>query len=205
MDNYSVVTLVIGMALGGVGALLVIGFLSLVFKGRVYSPLGFVRRGGRSKAHYEAEESLEEFRAELEGVRQKFSILGSYITEYFNTFQAAGWEDLRLLLDDLQITEDSLRLLLENRRYKDVKEISDYLLGRLKDADQKSLLERYDGLEPLRDWRKTSRAVLLRVVRASIESAQRTAAVGIHRRRAARKPTLVTLSELRNVLGDSSL
>jgi len=205
MDNYSVFTLAIGMMLGGVGVLLGMGLLILVFKGRAFSPLGFVRRGGRTKAHYEAEESLGEFSAELEAVRQKCNILGSYITEYFNTFQAAGWEDLRLLLDDLQITEDSLRLLLENRRYKDVKEISDYLLGRLKDADQKSVLQRYEGLEPLRDWRKTSRAVLLRVVRASLDSAQRTAAVGIHRRRAAKKPTLVTLAELRNVLGDSTL
>lgn len=205
MGNYSVVTLVIGMTLGGVGVLLLMGFLGLVSKGRAFSPLGFLRRGGRSKAHYEAEESLAEFSGELEGVRQKFNILGSYITEYFNTFQAAGWEDLRLLLDDLQITEDSLRLLLENRRYTDVKAISDYLLGRLKDADEKNLLQRYDGLEPLRDWRKTSRGVLLRVVRASLDSAQRTAAVGIHRRRTAKKPTLVTLAELRNVLGDSTL
>jgi hypothetical protein len=205
MGNYSMTTLLVGVALGVSGVLILMAFFSLALKGRAFSPFGAVRRRGRSHAHYEAEQAFAEFYAELEGVKQKFNILGSYMTEYFNTFRAAGWEDLRLLLDDLQLTEDSLRLLLESRRYTDVKDISDYLMGRLSKADTERLLQRYDGLEPLKDWRKTSRAVLLRVVRASLDSAQRTAAVGISRNRPTKKPTLVTLAELRSVLGDSSL
>ena len=195
--------LMLGVGLGATGVVVFLTVLSLAFKGWAFSPLGFVRRGGRSHAHYEAEHALGEFSAELDGVKQKFNILGSYITEYFNTFQSAGWEELRILLDDLQLTEDSLKLLLENRRYRDVKEISDYLMGRLDQDVIESLFERYDGLESLRDWRKTARTVLLRVVRDSLDSAQRTAELGISRKRAA-KPTLVTLAELRNVLGDSS-
>ncbi len=192
----------IGVGVGTTGVVVLWAGLSLLLTGRVFSPLGFVRRGGRSRAHYEAEHTLGEFSCELEGTRQKFNILGSYINEYFNTFQAAGWDELRVLLDDLQLIEDSLKVLLENGRYKDVKDISDYLLGRLHQDAIVSLVQRYDGLEPLRNWRKTARTVLLRVVRASIDSAQRTADVGINRKRTT-KPTLVTLAELRKVLGDS--
>ena len=125
MDRYPTTMLLTGMALGCGGVLFLGGLLLAIFKRGDRSLVDLLRRGLRSNSHQEAFNALGEFSAELEGVKQKFNILESYITEYFNTFQAAGWEDLRLLLDDLQLTEDSLKLLLENRRYKDVKEISD--------------------------------------------------------------------------------
>jgi hypothetical protein len=203
MDRDPTTMLLTGAALGCGGVLFLGGLLLAILKRRDLALVDCLRRGLRNNSHREAVNSLGDFSAELEGVKQKFNILETYITEYFNTFQAAGWEDLRLLLDDLQLTEDSLKLLLENRRYKDVKEISDYLMGRLNDAQASSLVQRYDGLEPLQEWRTQSRSVLLRVVRASMDSAKRTAAVGIRRKRAT-KPTLVTLAELRTVLGDSN-
>jgi len=201
MGNDSVTMLFTGMALGAGAFLILWTLISLVAGKGAFSPLGLLRGGIKSRAHCDAAHALEEFSAELESVQQKFNILAGYITEYFNTFQAAGWDELRVLLDDLQLIEDSLKLLLESRRYQDVKAISRYLMGRLDDADRADLLRRYDGLEPLRDWRQVSHAALLRVVRASMDSAQRTAAVGISRKRPA-KPTLVTLAELRSVLGD---
>jgi hypothetical protein len=203
MGNSSLTTLLVGVALGCGGFLLVAILVFGIVRGRLFFPFGVLLRGGRSHSRYEAEQALGEFSAELEGVRQKFNILGAYITEYFNTFQAAGWDDLRILLDDLQLTEDSLKLLIENRRYRDVLEISHYLMGKLNKVEVQSLMQRYDGLESLQNWRNESRGVLLRVVRASLDSAQRTAAIGINRKRST-KPTLVTLAELRIVLGDSS-
>ena len=188
-------------AVGGVAAFVFLIFMLL--KGVSWLPFGVFKRGILGRAQREAEEALAEFSAELEGIRQKYSILSAYSNEYFNTFQAAGWDDLRMLIDDLEVAENSLHLLLERRRYVDVKCISEYLLGVLPEADAQELVQRYDGLESLGGWRRQARDLLLRVVHASMESARKTAAVGISRKRAT-KPTLVTLAELRNSLGDAN-
>jgi hypothetical protein len=108
-----------------------------------------------------------------------------------------------VLLGDLQLVEDSLKLLVENERYHEVKDVSDFLLGRLSEENVESLLQRYDGLEPLRNWRSEAHEILVRIVRQSLETAQRMAAAGISRKRSS-KPTLVTLAELRSALDDSS-
>jgi hypothetical protein len=188
-------------AVGGVAAFILLMFMLL--KGVSWLPFRVFKGGLLGRVRREAEEALEEFSAELGGIRQKYSILSAYSNEYFNTFQAAGWDDLRLLIDDLQIAENSLHLLLERRRYDDVKCISEYLLGVLPEADAQELVQRYDGLESLGGWRRQARDLLLRVVHASMESARKTAAVGISRKRAT-KPTLVTLAELRSSLGDAN-
>jgi hypothetical protein len=203
MESLSIGSLVIGAVLAFCASF-VLGLVVLtVFRGVAGSSFGFFRKRGVSDVQLEAEESLAIYSAEVEGVRQKFNILSGYVTEYFNTFHAAGWDELQALLNDLQLAEDSLKLLLENRNYHEVKDISDFLLGKLPEDKIESLLQRYDGLEPLQNWRHESHEILLRIVRQSLESAQRTAAAGISRKRSS-KPTLVTLAELRSALGDSS-
>lgn len=203
MESLSVGSLVLGAALAFCASF-VLGLAVLaVFRGVAGSSLGFLRKRGTSDAQLEAEESLASYSAEVEGVRQKFAILSGYVTEYFNTFHAAGWDELQALLGDLQLAEDSLKLLLENKCYDEVKDVSDFLLGRLPEDKIESLLQRYDGLETLQNWRNETHEILVRIVRQSLETAQRTAAAGISRKRSS-KPTLVTLAELRSALGDSS-
>lgn len=203
MESLSVGSLVLGAALAFCASF-VLGLAVLtVFRGVAGSPFGFLRKRGMSNVQFEAEESLASYSAEVEGVRQKFNILSVYVTEYFNTFHAAGWDQLQLLLGDLQLAEDSLKLLLENKSYHEVKDVSDFLVGRLPEDKVESLLQRYEGLGPLRNWRNEAHEILVRIVRQSLETAQQTAAAGISRKRSS-KPTLVTLAELRSALGDSS-
>lgn len=203
MESLSVGSLVLGAVLAFCASF-VLGLLVLtVFRGVAGSSLGFLRKRGFSDLQLEAEEALASYSAEVDGIRQKFNILSGYVTEYFNTFHAAGWDELQVLLEDLQLAEDSLKVLFENKSYHEVKDVSDFLLGRLPEEKVESLLHRYDGLESLQNWRNETHDILVRIVRQSLETAQRTAAAGISRKRSS-KPTLVTLAELRSALGDSS-
>jgi hypothetical protein len=203
MGNYAIPSLTTNALWAGAGAVAFILVMFTLLKGGAWIPFGIFKRGFLVRAQCEAEGVLGEFSSELEGIRQKYRVLSAYSNEYFNTFQAAGWDDLRLLIEDLEVAENSLHLLLERRRYEDVKRISEYLLGILSAADAQALLLRYEGLESLGGWRRQARDLLLRVVHASMESARKTAAVGITRKRTT-KPTLVTLAELRSSLGDGS-
>ena len=198
MGNYSIPSLTTEALWASAGAAAFLFLIFVALKGFPFSIFTLrVLRGVQS----EAEEALAELHAEIDGIRQKYRILSGYANEYFNTFQAAGWDDLRILIDDLEVAENSLRLLLERRRYNDVKLIAEYLLGTLPASEAQDLVQRYDGLDSLGGWRRQARDLLLRVVHASMESARKTAAVGINRRRSV-KPTLVTLAELRSSLGD---
>ena len=153
----------------------------------------------RERQQLEAERALSDFVTELDGVRHKFSALSAYSNQYFNTFQAAGWDDVSLLIDDVGLAEHSLRLLLERQRYEDVRDVSQFLLGRLPGSQAQQLVGRYEGLENLDGWRRRCLDALLQVTEASIESARKTASVGVSRKRSA-KPTLVSLAELRSAL-----
>lgn len=203
MESLSIGSLVVGAVLAFCASF-VLGLVVLtVFRGVAGPSFGFLRKKRGSDVQLEAEESLASYSAEVEGIRQKFHILSGYVAEYFNTFHAAGWDELQALLGDLQLAEDSLKVLLENKNYREVKEISDFLLGRASEDTVESLLNRYDGLDELQNWRHETHHILLRIVSQSLESAQRTAEAGISRKRSS-KPTLVTLAELRSALGDSS-
>lgn len=204
MGDYGLTSLPISSpwVMGGL-AFLSITLLLLAW-GPAWLPFGFLKRIFRGRAHVEAERALNLLRVELEGLRQKFGILGAYSTEYFNTFQAAGWNELRVLLDDLQDTENALNFLMESRRYQDVQEISHYLLGSLPQEFIKDLLGRYEGLSHLSAWRNDARMILLKIITASMASARQTAELGISRK-LDRKPTLVTLAELQTALRGSQL
>lgn len=198
MGNYAIPSLTTEAlwALSGAFAFVLLMFVAL--KG---FSLNIFKLGALRGVQSEAEEAVAELHAEIDGIRQKYKILNGYSNEYFNTFHAAGWDDLRILIDDLEVAENSLCLLLERRRYHDVKLIAEYLLGTLPASDAQDLVQRYEGLDSLGGWRRQARDLLLRVVHASMESARKTAALGINRRRST-KPTLVTLAELRSSLGD---
>jgi hypothetical protein len=75
-------------------------------------------------------------------------------------------------------------------------------MGHLGEVEAQAIAAEYDGLSELQNWRQTSREILLRVIQATTNSARETQELGISRKRRNRKPTLVSLSDLRGSLGD---
>jgi hypothetical protein len=183
-----------GVAVSAIALCLLGGFLLVSRSGK----------GARWSARWEAETAYEELREALNGFRHKYAALNTYSNTYFNTFHASGWDELRLLLDDLELAESSLLLLMERNRYNDVRDVSQFLLGRASPDEAQELMNRFEGLENIADWHRRSRDILLRVIQASMDSARKTASVGINRNKRSAKPTLVTLAELRSSLADSN-
>ncbi len=180
---------------GGAIAICLVGVVLLVSRGGGGAGWGLQR---------EAERAHEEFREAVNCFRHKYEALNVYSNAYFNTFHASGWDELRLLLDDLEIAESSLLLLMERKRYADVRDISILLMGKASPDVAQELMNRFEGLESIADWKRRSRDILLRVIQASMDSARKIASVGINRNNRSTKPTLVTLAELRSSLADSN-
>ena len=181
-----------------------VGAIALALSVLGHNPLRLLRgllNLKRNSAQLEAEEAFRMFFDKLQGVRHKSSALNVYASQYFTTFQSAGWDEMTLLLDDLEIAENSLRLFMERRRYEDVRDVSRMLLNQLSEGEAIQLMSRYDGLENLRDWQLRSNDILLRVIEASLDSARKTASVGVSRKRST-KPTLLTLAELRSAISE---
>lgn len=165
---------------------------------KLLSVTGFGSRGNRHAAY----ESLEEFIGKIRLLEQKQHVLSTYSGQYFNTLQEAGWDDLVVILGRLRSVDIELNIMLEQKRYADVKAICDYLMGHLGEVEALAIAAEYDGLAELQNWRQTSREILLRVIQATTNSARETQELGISRTRRDRKPTLVSLSDLRGSLGD---
>jgi hypothetical protein len=159
------------------------------------------RKGGGWGVRGESERAYQELRHAIQGLQHKYAALDAYSNAYFNTFHASGWHDLKALIDDLELAESSLLLLMERRRFEEVRDVSLFLLGRASPDLAQELMNRFEGLENIADWRRRSREILLRVIQASMDSARKIASVGISRNRS-KKPTLVTLAELRSSISD---
>jgi hypothetical protein len=180
--------------IAGAFASAAIGFI--VYK--VLGGIGFGSRGHRHAAY----ESFDEFIGKIRLLEQKQHVLADYSGQYFNTLQGSGWDNLVALLDSLRSVEGELNIMLEQRRYGDVKAVCDYLMGRLGEVEAQELAAEYDGLSELQNWRQSSREILLKIIQATTSSAQQTQELGISRKKRDRKPTLVSLSDLRGSLGD---
>jgi hypothetical protein len=161
------------------------------------------RRGNRGAlgVRAESERAYQELRDAIQGLQHKYAALDAYSNAYFNTFHASGWHELRALIDDLEFAESSLLLLMERDRYEEVRDVSLFLLGRASPDLAQELMNRFEGLENIADWRRRSREILLRVIQASMDSARKIASVGINRN-GGKKPTLVTLAELRSSISE---
>jgi hypothetical protein len=187
--------LTIGMVIGGMCIGLCMG---LVYKA-VMGSCGYRWLGGKKRR---AESSLEEFSSKISLIEHKQRVLSVYTNEYFPTFQEAGWDDLQTLLDNLRVVETSLRVMVEQRQYAQVVEIGDYLLGRASEESARKVAQAYQELSSVENWREESRVVLLRLIQATTACAEKTVEVGTSRKRIRRKPTLLSLAELRDSMGD---
>lgn len=188
-------TLTIGILVGAMGIGLVVG---LIVKG-----IGGVRGlswGAVGKGR--AENLIDEFSSKISLIEHKQRVLSVYTTEYFTTFHEAGWEDLQALVENLRTIETSLRVMLEQGRYAQVVEVCDYLLGRSSADSARSVAEAYEGLSLVENWREESRIILLRLIQATTNSAEKSAELGTARKRMTRQPTLLSLAELRDSMGD---
>lgn len=165
---------------------------------KLLSVTGFGSRGNRHAAY----ESFEEFIGKIRLLEQKQHVLSAYSGQYCNTLQEAGWDDLVAILGSLRSVDIELNIMLEQKRYADVKAICDYLMGHLGEVEAQAIAADYDGLSELQNWRQTSRDILLRLIQATTNAARETQELGISRKKRGRKPTLVSLSDLRGSLGD---
>jgi hypothetical protein len=145
-----------------------------------------------------AEAAIAEYSAQVANVNNQRQILSPYSAEYFETFKEAGWEDFNSLVDDLLAMNHSLNFLLSERRYREVEEVCDYLMGRCDPATARKLQDDYDGLSSVDGWADKTRLSLLKLIDSVKTSAEGTQKLGIQRNRAKRKPTLLSLAELRN-------
>ena len=176
--------LTIGMVIGGMCIGLCMG---LVYKA-VIGSCGYRWLSGKKRR---AESSLEEFSSKISLIEHKQRVLSVYTNEYFPTFQEAGWDDLQTLLDNLRVVETSLRVMVEQRQYAQASEES-----------ARKVAQAYRELSSVENWREESRVVLLRLIQATTACAEKTVEVGTSRKRIRRKPTLLSLAELRDSMGD---
>lgn len=144
-----------------------------------------------------ATDALSELHDEIEAFNQNLAVLDSYSVDYFNSFQEAGWHSLLRLGEDLSALESSLRVFLRTRRYREVCEVSLFLLDKLAVDGCQRIVQEHPVLSDLVGWRTRSRASLLQLIQIVATSAQRTKELGVARKR---KPTLLSLAELRQTL-----
>lgn len=187
--------LTVGILLGAMGIGLIGGIAyKLVGGSRIFGAAG--GKKGR------AESLIHEFSSKISLIEHKQRVLSVYTTEYFTTFHEAGWDDLQALVENLRTIETSLRVMFEQRQFSDVIEVCEYLLGRGSAESAASVADRYEGLSAVDNWREESRVILLRLIQATTTSAEKTAELGVTRKRMTRRPTLLSLAELRDSMGD---
>jgi hypothetical protein len=188
----------LGIFLGGtlIGSF---GF-GMIFVPRIRAALlgriGFSR--GQSRRSL-AEGALTELHEEIEIFKQNLAVLDSYSAEYFHSFQEAGWHNLLRVAEELSALEASLRVFQRTRRYDEVREVSLLLLDRLPAERCKGLLEQHPVLVELVGWKPQAQQGLVKLIQVVANSAQRTRDLGVERKRP-RKPTLLSLAELRQSL-----
>jgi hypothetical protein len=64
------------------------------------------------------------------------------------------------------------------------------------------VIAEYEGLSVVENWREESRVLLLSVIQAASTSAEHSAERGVVRKKINRRPTLLSLSELRDAMED---
>jgi hypothetical protein len=198
LAKYSPELLLAAGVVGGLSFAFVMGALA-------YSVVGFVRRRGWFGLRCNrtcAQEGLAEFASKVRMLEQKQRVLNAYAAEYFNTLQGAGWEEVVSLIDNLRSVEGSLQIMFEQKKYREVLEVCDYLMQRLSAEEALAVEAAYEGLQQLAHWRQQSRELFLRVIQATTVSAEQTQELGIKRSQRNRKPTLLSLSDIRSALGD---
>jgi len=155
--------------------------------------------GGFRHVQQRVETKICEFRKELALYRQRCHLLDVYTPEYFNTFQAAGWNEFKQLLSDLEYADNLLDSLMESGDFEEAEALINLLMGHLSGDELVRAERNFQSLIHLHDWRKDASSKVLNIVQAIKEAAVQTKDLGIDRQRR-RKPTLLAIDELQNLL-----
>ncbi len=155
--------------------------------------------GGFKHIHQRVESSIIEFRKELAAYHQRRIILDVHTPEYFNTFQLAGWDQFKQLLEDLLYAQSTLERLMESGEFEEADLLVNFLMGRLPETDVARANRLFRSLAHLADWRKSASNMVLQLTQALEQAAQTTQDLGI-RRPSKRKPTLLSINELQDIL-----
>lgn len=188
--------LIVGIGLGSVG----IGAVGILLY--MLTQRGQMRGRSNGRGKRGAESSLDELSSKIALLEHKQRVLSVYTAEYFSTLHEAGWEELHGLIDNARTIETSLRVMFAQRQYDKVIDVCDFMLGLCSEGTAREIAHSYEGLSSLANWQEQARVVVLRLIQSTTNSAEQTAELGITRKRANRKPTLLSLSELKESLGD---
>lgn len=167
---------------------------------RAGAPYGF---GAFNHIHQRVESSIIEFRKELAAYHQRRILLDVHTPEYFNTFQLAGWDQFRQLLEDLSYAESTLDRLMESGEFEEADLLVNLLMGHLPETDVARATRHFRSFAHLADWRKTAGDMVLHIIQSLENAALETKNLGVNRQ-SKRKPTLLSIHELQNILPKSS-
>lgn len=175
-----------------------LGFLCVWFMTRA-GGFGFFAGVDRRKV---AAQGLADFSEKIRVLEHKQRVLSTYSGEYFNTLNEAGWDELAGLIDALNSIEAHLQVMFDQRKFNQVTVVCDFMLGRLSPEESGDVVESFGDIRLLSDWRERSRELLVGLIEATTHAAEQTKELGVERSKRKRKPTLVSLADLRGSLGD---
>jgi hypothetical protein len=183
-----------GVAVGAVFGAIILGFF--VGSQSRRHPLKMDRRGVTSD---EAEISLSDFRRELQLLRKKREIINVYSGDYFHTLQESGWDNLHRIVATLATAETQLAELFEQGRYEEAYQLSEFLLDRLSPEEANKVKSDFPALREVWYWRSESAGLVIELLRNLEVAAIQTQEAGVTRNRD-RKPTLMAISDLQNLI-----
>lgn len=180
----------------GVGGLIAIRYVLRRQQEGEENSFGF---GAFQHTQERVESSISKFRQEVRLYNQRCQLLDVYTPEYFNTFQVAGWNDFRQLLEDLDYAESMLDSLMESGEFEQAETLVNMLLGLLSPESLERAKRNFQSLAHLSDWRNNAANQVVHLVQALEEAANGTKELGVSRQYR-RKPTLLAINELRSLL-----
>ena len=152
-----------------------------------------------SKYRTRAVEASERFKTDLSEFREKMAQLDPYAPEYHHSFSSGGWGWLVSISEHLSVAERLIDNFMEAGRYQDAFTLSAFLNGDLAHAEMPLAAQRFADFVDLLDWKARTKEQMLKLLDLVHEGASLNKEIGLKRART-RKPTILTLSELKRDL-----
>ncbi len=191
-------SLLLALSVSATAVLLAIGvtFLCRHTLRASFRDLG-ARLSGKSRSRAFAE--TEQLKTDLSEFREKISQLEEYAPEYHNSFSSGGWAWLITTSEHLSVAESILDAFLSSGRYHDAYTLAAFLNGTLAHAEMPLAALRFADFVDLLEWKSRSKEQLLKLLEVVQQGADLNKEIGLQRARK-RKPTIMTLSEIKREL-----
>jgi len=188
------------LSVGFCVVILTLGII-LVFRDVIRTALDWLSSVARSSGRRSARAALEHFSAEVTILGDQVEMLDHYSTEYHHAFFEAGWAEIINTYNELVAARQVIQVMMDGRRYREAFTFTVFLLDELPEDLASDAAAQYEEFAHLPGWQARMRESLYDV----IESVQKVATVneqaGI-KRSTGRKPTLMTLAEIRKALSE---